>query len=512
MTVPQIWPYQQAERVQDRIQNMGKMQAVFETGYGPSGLPHLGTFAEVARTTWVRRAFEKMTHMPTRLIAFSDDMDALRKVPLNVPGAPMLEAHLGRRLSDIPDPWETHPSYAAHNNAELCKFLDQYGFEYEFMSSTTCYQNGQFNAGLLRMAECHEEICDLVRPTLKQERRVTYSPFLPIHPVTGEVMQVSIQEVHVADNLLVWQDPNDHTWYQTLITNGACKAQWKADWALRWYALGVDFEMSGKDLMESVTLSSKICRVLGAEPPVSMTYELFLDGAGHKISKSVGNGVSMAEWLRYAPADSLCQFLFPNPGRARRIQIHQIPQTVDEYLTNQNRLVQDPDPTNPAYHILGDRTPQHSEVSYQMILNLISVLNTTDVNMVMEFLQRYHSDVTSDTVLTELVQCAINYFEDHMRPHRVFATATPAQVAAIQELRNILITLDPDSTAEQIQYHVFEVGKAHAFDPLRDWFACLYQVLLGQNQGPRFGGFVHLYGVQNTIQLIDEKLNLGTEP
>lgn len=505
-TVPAIWPYQQAERVQDRITQLGKTQAVFETGYGPSGLPHLGTFAEVARTTWVRRAFEQLTHMPTRLIAFSDDMDALRKVPTNVPHPEILAAHMGRKLSAIPDPWQTHSSYAAHNNAELTKFLDEYGFEYEFMSSTTCYQTGQFNAGLLRMAACHDEICDLVRPTLKQERRDTYSPFLPIHPVTGLVMQVRIEKVHVEDRVLVWQDPHDLTWYQTLITNGACKAQWKADWALRWYVLGVDFEMSGKDLMDSVTLSSKICRVLGAEPPVSMTYELFLDEAGHKISKSVGNGVSMTEWLRYAPAYSLCQFLFPNPGRARRIQISQIPQTVDEYLSNVNRLVESEDVTNPAYHILGDRAPQATDVSYQMILNLVSVLNTTSTQMVLEFLQRYHVDIIPDHVLTELVQCAINYFEDHMLPHRVFATPTPAQAAAILDLRNILATLDENSAVDEIQYHVFEVGKAHAFDPLRDWFACLYQVLLGQHQGPRFGGFVHLYGVQNTVCLMDAKL------
>ena len=506
VNIPAVWPYQQAELVQQRITKLGKSEAVFETGYGPSGLPHLGTFGEVARTTWVRRAFEKLSHMPTRLIAFSDDMDALRKVPTNVPEPEMLNAHVGRRLSEIPDPWHTHVSYADHNNHKLMQFLDEYGFDYEFMSSTDSYTAGKFDQGLMRMAECHEEICDVVKRTLQKERRDTYSPFLPIHPVTREVMQVRIQEVNLSDGMLTWQDPADNVWYHTAIRGGACKAQWKADWALRWFVLGVDFEMSGKDLIDSVTLSSKICRVLGAEPPVSMTYELFLDEAGHKISKSVGNGVSMDEWLRYAPPESLCQLLFPNPSRARRIQLSQIPQTVDEYLTNQNRLVENTDPVNPAYHILGDRTPRTSDVSYQMILNLVSVLNTTSVPMVMEFLQRYHVDITPDPVLTELVQCAINYFEDHMLPHRVFATPTPAQAAAILDLRNILVTLEENSTAEQIQYHVFEVGKSHAFDPLRTWFECLYQVLLGQHQGPRFGGFVHLYGIQNTVQLMDTKL------
>ena len=512
--IPASWPYQQAERVRERVLKLGKKSAVFETGYGPSGLPHLGTFGEVARTTWVRRAFEQLTHMPTQLIAFSDDMDALRKVPQNVPNSQLLNEHLGRSLSAIPDPWQTHTSYAAHNNAELQKFLDEYGFDYEFMSSTDSYMSGKFNTGLLRMAEYHEEICDLVRGTLQQERRATYSPFLPIHPVTGEVMQVRIQEVHVSDNLLVWQDPDDYTWYHTRITNGACKAQWKADWALRWYVLGVDFEMSGKDLMDSVTLSSKICQVLGAEPPVSMTYELFLDAEGRKISKSVGNGVTMSEWLRYAPAESLCQFLFPNPHRARRIQVSQIPQVVDEYLTNVSQYVAAPDPVNPVHHIhQGGKVPQLPDVSYSMLLNLVSVLNTQDVDIVLTFLNRYlHVYVTQDSpMFRHLVQCVINYFVDHVLPHREFVTPDRRERMAIQELRGCLTMLTEDVTAEQIQYHVFEIGKAHKFEPLRDWFSLLYKVLLGQPQGPRFGGFVHLYGVQNTMNLIDEKLNLGTE-
>jgi lysyl-tRNA synthetase class 1 len=515
MTVPQIWPYQQAERVQDRIMNLGKTQAVFETGYGPSGLPHLGTFGEVARTTWVRRAFEKLTHMPTQLIAFSDDMDALRKVPTNVPEPEMLNAHVGRSLSEIPDPWHTHASYADHNNHKLMQFLDGYGFDYEFLSSTKCYTAGKFDQGLMRMAECHEEICDVVKRTLQKERRDTYSPFLPIHPVTREVMQVRIQDINLADGMLTWQDPADHVWYHTAIRGGACKAQWKADWALRWYVLGVDFEMSGKDLMDSVTLSSKICQVLGAEPPVSMTYELFLDEAGRKISKSVGNGVTMEEWLRYAPASSLCQFLFPNPQRARRIQVSQIPQVVDEYLANVSQYVTAPDPVNPVHHIHeAHAVPVLPDVSYSMLLNLVSVLNTQDVHMVLTFLNRYlHVDITQDgEMFRELVQCVINYFVDHVLPHREFVTPDCRERMAIQELRGCLTMLDADVTAEQIQYHVFEIGKAHKFEPLRDWFALLYKVLLGQSQGPRFGGFVHLYGVQNTIDLIDEKLNLGSEP
>lgn len=510
--VPQIWVYEQVHKLRMRLEHMGKTHAVFETGYGPSGLPHLGTFGEVARTTWVRRSFELLSGHTSELIAFSDDLDALRKVPENVPDPDMLKSYLGRSLSEIPDPWGTHLSYAAHNNAQLRSFLDKFGFDYSFQSSTQSYQSGKFDEGLMLMAAHHEEICELVKGTLQKERRASYSPFLPIHPVTREVMQVKIEEINLQEGTLTWQDPVDGAWYHTPIKGGACKAQWKADWALRWHVLGVDFEMSGKDLIDSVKLSSEICKVLGSEPPINMTYELILDENGRKISKSVGNGVSMQEWLRYAPAASLGQFLFPNPQRARRIKVSQIPQVVDEYVQNVINYGDDADCVNPVHHVHGaDQVPQLPDISYSMILNFVNVLNTQDVDLVWQFMSRY-LEVRPEhdhDLIQSLIQGAIHYYTDHMLPHRQFHVCDSAERMAIQELRGCLAMLEEGTPAEQIQYHVFEIGKAHKFEPLRDWFSLLYKVLLGQHQGPRFGVFVHMYGVQNTIDLIDVKLNTG---
>lgn len=504
---PPAWPTSQAQALAEHLARKGKSRALFETGYGPSGLPHIGTFGEVARTTWVRRAFENLTQQPTRLIAFSDDMDALRKLPDNVPNHDQLEAYLGRSLSKIPDPWYTHASYADHNNARLQAFLHEYDFAHEFISSTCAYESGMFDEGLIAMARCHEQICDVIRPTLKVDRRSTYSCFLPIHPVSGEVMQVPMQEVRPDQNELVWVDPTTQETYVTAIRGGACKAQWKADWALRWFVLDVDYEMHGKDLIDSVTISKKIVKILGGVPPLTMVYELFLDEHGEKISKSKGNGVSMEQWLRYAPPSSLCQFMFPNPQRARKIFVQQIPQVVDEYLTNVKKYVASPDTTNPVHHVHSAGTvPDLPDVSYSMLLNLVSVLNTQDVHMVLTFLSNYVSVRENDHLLHDLVQCAINYFVDHVLPHREFVTPNRWERAAIMELRGCLTMLEADVTAEQIQFHVFEIGKAHKFEPLRDWFALLYKVLLGQSHGPRFGQFVHMYGVSNTIQLIDEKL------
>lgn len=509
---PPAWPSSQAQAIADHLALKGKTHALFETGYGPSGLPHIGTFGEVARTTWVRRAFENLTHLPTRLIAFSDDMDALRKLPDNVPNHEELMPFLGRSLSKIPDPWHTHGSYADHNNAQLQKFLDQYGFEYEFVSSTDAYSQGKFDDGLIRMAYMHEQICDVIRPTLQADRRATYSCFLPIHPVHGEVMQVPMKEVRPDQNELVWQDPVTLITYVTAIRGGACKAQWKADWALRWYVLDVDYEMHGKDLIDSVTLSKKIVKILGGTPPLTMMYELFLDERGEKISKSKGNGVSMEQWLRYAPPTSLCQFMFPNPQRSRKIFVQQIPATVDEYFANVQKYQSDASANNPVAHIHDNQPAWAPPLSYQMLLNLVSVLGTSDVNMVWEFLHSYlpHVNAHEHPQLHELIQMVIRYHEDHVLPSRVFKTPNEWEIQALQDLRQVLTHMDVTSTAEQIQYEVFEVGKRHPFPNLRLWFALLYECLLGRSEGPRFGHFVHMYGVHKTVQLIDEKLSMVT--
>jgi len=504
------WPFEEAAKVADRLAAApNPAGALFETGYGPSGLPHIGTFGEVARTTWVRRAFERMTGLPARLIAFSDDMDGLRKVPDNVPNKAMLTEHLGRPLTAIPDPFGTHPSFGAHNNARLQAFLDTFGFEYEFASSTDYYRGGRFDAALLRMAERHDKVRDVILPTLGAERKATYSPFLPIHPETGVVMQVPMEEVRPADDLLVWVDPATGKRHGTRITGGGCKAQWKADWALRWYALGVDYEMSGKDLIDSVKLSSAICRVLGGTPPATFTYELFNDEHGQKISKSKGNGLTIEEWLRYAPPESLAYFMYQSPQRAKRLFFDVIPRAVDEYLGSLEKLRAQPEPTNPAFHIHnGSSNDPGSPISFAMLLNLASVVNADGPEILWGFIRRYAPDVTpeSSPMLARLTEYAVAYYRDFVAPTRQHRVPTEVERAALEDLLAVLRSLPEDSDAEAIQTLLYEVGKRHPFAGLRDWFACLYQVLLGAQEGPRFGGFVALYGIPGTIGLIETAL------
>ena len=503
------WPFEEAAKVADRLAKSGKGEALFETGYGPSGLPHIGTFGEVARTSWVRRAFERMTGLPSKLIAFSDDMDGLRKVPDNLLNRELLLPHLGKSLTAIPDPFGTHSSFGAHNNARLRAFLDQFGFEYEFASSTDYYKGGRFDAALLRMAERHDAVRDVILPTLGPDRRATYSPFLPIHPETGVVMQVPMEEVRPADDLLVWTDPETGKRHGTRITGGGCKAQWKADWALRWYALGVDYEMSGKDLIDSVKLSGAICRVMGAEPPAALTYELFLDDKGQKISKSKGNGLTIDEWLRYAPPESLSQFMYNQPGRAKRLFFDVIPKAVDEYLANLEKLKAAPEPTNPAWHIHnGSSNAVGSPISFAMLMNLASVVNAEEPEILWGFIRRYAPGATpeSEPMLATLVGCAISYYRDRVAPEKTYRQPSDLERVALEDLLATLRDLPADSTAEAIQNQLFEIGKRHAFANLRDWFGCLYQVLLGQQEGPRFGGFVALYGIPGTIGLIEAAL------
>ncbi len=504
------WPFEEAAKVESRLAATPKPEgALFQTGYGPSGLPHIGTFGEVARTTWVRRAFERMTGLPSRLVAFSDDMDGLRKVPDNLPNREMLAGYIGQPLTAVPDPFGTHSSFGAHNNARLQAFLDTFGFEYQFASSTDYYRGGRFDAALLRMAERHEQVRQVILPTLGPDRRATYSPFLPIHPETGVVMQVPMEEVRPAEDLLVWLDPDTGRRHGTRITGGHCKAQWKADWALRWYALGVDYEMSGKDLIDSVKLSSAICRVLGGTPPVGFTYELFLDEQGQKISKSKGNGLTIEEWLRYAPPESLSQFMYGQPHRAKRLFFDVIPRAVDDYLANLEKLKAAPDATNPAWHIHnGSSNDPGSPISFAMLLNLASVVNADGPEILWGFIGRYAPGVTAEShpMLARLAEHAVSYYRDFVAPQKHHRVPTELERAALEDLLQALRTLPADSDAEAIQTLLYEVGKRHAFASLRDWFGCLYQVLLGQQEGPRFGGFVALYGVPGTIGLIEAAL------
>ncbi len=512
LPLPKAWPFDEAVRIAQRMAASGKDTALFETGYGPSGLPHIGTFGEVARTTWVRHAYTELTGKPSRLLAFSDDMDGLRKVPDNVPNRERLAEFLGQPLTRVPDPFGTHASFGAHNNARLQAFLDGFGFEYEFASSADYYTSGRFDDALIRIAERHDEIVRIVLPTLGAERRATYSPFLPLHPRNGRVMQVRIDHVDPQAGTLQWQDPESGERFETAISGGACKLQWKADWAMRWSALGVDYEMSGKDLIDSVKLSGRICRALGAEPPVGFTYELFLDENSQKISKSKGNGLSVQEWLQYAPPESLAQYMYNSPQRAKRLFFDMIPRAVDEFLANAAKLPDQPAEAryvNPAWHILHGRNGDFSSpVPFGMLLNLASVVNADNPGMLWGFLRRYSAQAAPGrhAFFDQMVDHAIAYYRDIVRPQKRFREPLAFERTALEDLAAELRALPPGADAEAIQNLVYEVGKRHPFPELKAWFSCLYEVLLGQSEGPRFGGFIALYGIEETVALIDGTL------
>ncbi len=510
------WPFREAERIAERLRQKGKTEALFETGYGPSGLPHIGTFGEVARTSWVRHAFSELTGMKSRLIAFSDDMDGLRKVPDNVPNKEMLRQHLGKPLTRIPDPFGKFESFGAHNNNMLQEFLRAFGFEFEFASASDYYASGRFDDALLHVLRHHDQITPIILPTLGDERRATYSPILPIHPRTGVVMQVPIEKVDPDHGTVFWRDPETGVRFETSVLGGQAKLQWKADWAMRWYALDVDYEMSGKDLIESVKLSSAICRALGKEPPVTFTYELFLDEKGQKISKSKGNGLSIEQWLTYAPKESLAQFMYHAPQRAKRLFFDVIPRATDEYIANVAALPIAADPhANPAWHIHAGKLPEHggSPISFTMLLNLASVSNADSPEMLWGFIRAYIPGANAETYpfLAELVHHAIAYNRDFVAPKRRYRSPTEVERAALEDLARSLKAGEqsqhPGATeAERLQNLVYAVGKRHPFQPLKAWFDCLYQVLLGTPEGPRFGGFIALYGVERTIALIEASL------
>ncbi len=510
------WPFEEARKVVKRLskQVSPPETVIFETGYGPSGLPHIGTFGEVARTSMVRHAFRVLTEdkIKTRLICFSDDMDGFRKVPDNVPNGELLAKHLDKPLTSVPDPFETHDSFAAHNNARLQSFLDQFGFEYEFFSATRCYKSGQFDETLLTMLANYDKVMDIILPTLGGERQATYSPFLPLCPNTGKVLQVPMIARDVEAGTITYADPETGDEMTTPVTGGHVKCQWKADWAMRWAALGVAYEMAGKDLIDSVHLSSRITKALGAQPPEGFNYELFLDEKGEKISKSKGNGLTIEEWLTYASPESLSLFMFQKPKTAKRLYFDVIPKNVDEYLTFATKFSeQDPKDqlVNPAWHIHGGEVPSGQlPISYNLLLNLVSASNASEPEVLWGFIKRYAPDATPEShpELDRMVGYAINYFHEFVAPTKTFRAPTEKEHAAIAELANRFEAADAELDGQGLQQIVFDVGKEFEFEPLRSWFTALYEVLLGQSQGPRFGSFVELYGVKETVALINEKL------
>jgi lysyl-tRNA synthetase class 1 len=522
------WPFEEARKIVARLKKKPKDDVIFETGYGPSGLPHIGTFGEVARTSMVRHAFRVLTDdkIKTRLIAFSDDMDGLRKVPDNIPNKEMVAQHLGKPLTRVPDPFGTHNSFAEHNNARLRGFLDQFGFDYEFMSSTACYTAGRFDEALLKVLQHFEEVMAVMLPSLRDERAQTYSPFLPIDPQSGIVLQVPVVEHDAKAGTITYEHPDRGERVTTLVTGGRCKLQWKPDWAMRWVALGIDYEMAGKDLIDSVKLSGEICRTLGSTPPEGFTYELFLDENGQKISKSKGNGLTIDEWLRYASPESLSLFMYREPKAAKRLYFDVIPRHVDDYLQFLEAYPRQETKEklgNPVWHIHnGAPPPADNPVPFAMLLSLVTASNAANAETLWGFISRYRPGVTSTTHprLAALVDYAINYYRDFVAPVKKFRSPSTAERAALLDLRDALAQLPAQATAEAIQEMVYEIGRREPFldktgkiktkdgkpGVSLEWFNMLYQVLLGQEKGPRFGSFVAAYGITDTIGMIDGAL------
>jgi lysyl-tRNA synthetase class 1 len=524
--VSKAWPFEEARKLVKRFPGGKQGQdgqirpVLFETGYGPSGLPHIGTFQEVLRTTLVRRAYEVLTGgAPTRLVAFSDDMDGLRKVPDNVPNKALLEANLGKPLTRIPDPFEKYDSFAGHNNAMLRLFLDRFGFDYEFVSASDRYNSGAFDDALKNVLRQNQAILDIMLPTLREERRKTYSPVLPVSPTTGVVLQVPIEVIDAEAGIVRFTDADGSVIEQSIL-GGQAKLQWKVDWAMRWVALGVDYEMCGKDLTDSVTQSGKIARVLGGQRPEGLIYELFLDEKGEKISKSKGNGLTIDQWLTYGSEESLGFYLFREPKSAKQLHVGVVPRAVDEYWQFREKLAEQPVEQqlgNPVWHLLrasgagegaGDKLP----VTFGLLLNLVGVLGASATReQVWSYLGNYVADArhAAHPELDVLVTSALAYNRDFIAPTLQRRKPENGEIAALTALDEELAAISEDATAEELQNIVYEIGKDphFGFEGLRDWFKALYETLLGSAQGPRMGSFIALYGVANTRALIAEALD-----
>ncbi len=523
------WPFEEARKIIKRYEKTDYPEIiVFETGYGPSGLPHIGTFGEVARTTMVRHAFHILTEnkVQTKLLCFSDDVDGLRKVPDNVPDREKMESYLGQPLTCVPDPFgDTYPSFGAANNARLRSFLDRFGFDYEFASSTDYYKSGHFDEALIKILACYDEIMAIVLPTLGEERRATYSPFLPISPFSGKVLQVPMISYNAKKGTITYVEPETGETIETEVTGGKVKCQWKVDWAMRWKALGVDYEMAGKDLIDSTNLSSKICKMLGGNPPEGFNYELFLDDKGQKISKSKGNGLTIDEWLTYAPTESLGLYMFAKPKTAKRLYFDVIPKAVDEYYAHLSAYGRQEWPerlNNPVWHIHNGHPPQVDlPVSFAMLLNLVSASNAENKQVLWGFISRYAEGVNAQTCpeLDQLVQFAIRYFDVFVKPNKKFRIPDESERLTLADIDVKLASLPETADGNTLQNALLDV--ARLTERYQDhnkkspeggpgvsnvFFQMLYEVLLGQERGPRLGSFIALYGINEMRALIAEAL------
>ena len=507
------WPFVEVRKLlKDRKEIINKKKIItFQTGYGPSGLPHIGTFGEVARTTMMINALNYIQKIDHKLITFSDDMDGLRKVPDNIPNDKVLKDNLGKPLTSIPDPFKKFRSFGEHNNEMLKKFLKKFKFKFDFKSSTDNYKNGTFNNSLMRVLEKYEEIMNIILPTLRQERRKTYCPFLPICPKTGKVLEIPLLSINKKTGEVIFDNNGEKI--ETNILNGGCKLQWKVDWAMRWFTFDVDFEMYGKDLTESAILSNKICRSLGKSPPNGFAYELFLDEKGEKISKSKGNGISIEQWLRYASPESLALYMYPNPKRAKKLYSEVVPKTVDDYLSYIEKYpAQNPQEQilNPVWHVHNGRPPKEKIIMpFSMLLNLVGSSNADNKKILWKFINKFHKEINpkDHKIFDGLTEYAINYFKDKVEPNKKFKKPNLIEKKALENLILKLNQLDQSLKPEEIQTHVYTVGKENGYEKnLRDWFKLIYQVVFGEENGPRIGFFISFFGLNETIKLIKNKI------
>ena len=505
------WPFVEARKlVKERHKIYEKKKKItLQTGYGPSGLPHIGTFAEVARTTMMVNAIKQIVDIPTEIITFSDDMDGLRKIPDNIPNKEILEKNLHKPLSSIPDPFKKYQSYAQHNNEMLKKFLDKFEFEYTFKSSTETYKKGLFNETLLLILEKYEQIKEIVLPTLGKERQKTYSPFLPICSETGKVLEVPVIEIKKKEGKIIYQDGDKKK--ETEVVNGKCKLQWKVDWAMRWFAFDVDYEMYGKDLIESAILSSKICQTLGKKSPNGFAYEMFLDEKGEKISKSKGNGITIEQWLKFASPESLSLYMYQNPKRAKKLYADVVPKAVDEYLQSVDKFIEQDDKQkllNPVWHVHNGKPPKEKSIMpFSVLLNLVGTSNATDKDVLWKFIKKYKKDikVSDHPILDSLVGYALKYFEEIVKPNKKFRKPNEKEKKALKDLVKRLQDCKNQMDPEEIQTIVYSVGKDNGYkENLREWFKAIYEIIFGDQDGPRMGFFISFFGVKESIELINK--------
>ena len=508
------WPFKEAKKLaKDRSNIIEKKDFVlFETGYGPSGLPHIGTFAEVARTSMVAHAFEALTSKKTKIFAFSDDMDGLRKIPDNIPNPEILRDHLHKPLTKVPDPFKKYKSFGEHNNKMLQEFLNKFNFDYEFQSATSLYKAGKFDNVLCQVLEKYDSILEVILPTLRSERRKTYSPFLPICEKTGKVLEVPILHLDRKNKTIVYKDEYNKE-VEVSVLSGKCKLQWKVDWAMRWVALDVDYEMYGKDLIPSMELSSKICKILSGKSPNGFSYELFLDENGEKISKSRGNGISVEQWLRYAPLETLMYYKFVNPRRAKKLYFDVIPKTIDEYISHLNKYQNQghiEKISNPVWSVHRGQPPEFQiPISFSLLLNLVGASNSENSEVLWGFVSEYSSQLkpNQNPFFDRLILLAITYYHELIKPKRKYKKPNENEKEMFRDLIVRLKKISKNATSEEIQSEVYEVGKKYKFENLRLWFQLIYEVLFGENRGPRMGTFISIFGIEKTIQMIEEKIN-----